>query len=49
MDMANGTLQYWVDVVELPLVKHEVLKGGEWFLTVTFESGASGASFELQH
>ena len=49
LDIRAGTLRYWLDGVDLGVVKHASLKTGEWYVTVTFGSGASGASFELQH
>ena len=45
--MNEGTLQYWLDEKDLGIVSHDSLKTGEWFLTVTFGSGAQGASFQL--
>ena len=47
--MKEGTLQYWLDGVDLGVVKHESLKSGEWYVTVTFGGGATGATFELLH
>ena len=47
IDMDEGTLQYWLDGVELSCVKHDSLRSGEWYITVTFGSGSSGAAFEL--
>ena len=46
MDMEEGTLQYSIDGVDLGCVTHDSLKSGEWFITVTFGSGAMGAKFK---
>ena len=49
LDMDKGTLTYWVDGERMKHVaKHENLKSGEWYITVTFGSGAVGAQFVLE-
>ena len=48
LDMDEGTLTYWVDGQQMThIVEHENLKSGEWYITVTFGSGAAGAQFVL--
>lgn len=49
LDMDEGTVTYWVDGQQMPRVaKHETLRSGEWYITVTFGSGAAGAQFVLE-
>ena len=49
LDMDVGTLTYWVDGQRLAhVVQHACLTTGEWYITVTFGSGAAGAQFVLE-
>lgn len=49
LDMNEGTLTFCVDGKMLPYVaQHECLTVGQWYITITFGSGAAGAQFVLQ-
>ena len=49
LDMNAGTVAYWVDNQRVPhVVQHACLTEGEWYITVTFGSGAAGAKFVLE-
>jgi len=49
LDMDAGTLQYWMDGVDLGAVAHPTLSTGTWYVTCTFGSGAAGANYQLRH